>query len=62
MPFAKLFRSRWAALLWAGGILWTAVDVADSNGTSDVTTNRVDATGEPVNDVDLSVLASAIKD
>ena len=24
----RLFRSRWAALLWAGGILWTAYDVA----------------------------------
>lgn len=26
MPFRKLFLNRWAALLWAGGILWTAVD------------------------------------
>ena len=62
MPFAKLFRSRWVALIWAGGILWTAIDVADSGSVADITTNRVDATGEPVNDVDLSVLASAIKD
>jgi hypothetical protein len=30
MPSARLFRSRWAALLWAAGIVWTAVDVADS--------------------------------
>lgn len=30
MPFARLFRSRWAALIWAAGILWTAIDVADS--------------------------------
>jgi len=28
MPFSRLFRSRWAALLWAGGILWTAYDVS----------------------------------
>ena len=28
MPFARLFRSRWSALFWAGGILWTAYDVA----------------------------------
>ena len=62
MPFAKLFRSRWAALIWAGGILWTAIDVADSGGVADTATNRVDATGEPVNDVDLSVLASAVKE
>lgn len=29
MPYRKLFLSRWSALLWAGGILWTAIDVAD---------------------------------
>ena len=28
MPFSKLFRSRWSALLWSAGILWTAVDIA----------------------------------
>lgn len=29
-PFrhSSIFRSRWIALLWAGGILWTAVDFA----------------------------------
>jgi hypothetical protein len=28
MPgYSKLFRSRWWALLWAGGIIWTAVTV-----------------------------------
>ena len=30
MPFSRLFRSRWAALFWAAGIIWTAVDVAGS--------------------------------
>lgn len=29
MPFSRLFRSRWAALLWAAGIVWFAVDVAE---------------------------------
>lgn len=29
MPYARLFRSRWSALLWAAGILWTAYDVAE---------------------------------
>ncbi len=24
----SIFKSRWIALLWAGGILWTAVDFA----------------------------------
>jgi hypothetical protein len=27
----KIFRSRWAALLWAAGIVWTAYDVAEAN-------------------------------
>lgn len=30
IPSARLFRSRWAALLWAGGVLWTAADIAQS--------------------------------
>jgi len=27
----KIFRSRWAALFWAAGIVWTAYDVAEAN-------------------------------
>lgn len=27
---SRIFRSRWAALLWAGGIVWTAYDVAEA--------------------------------
>ena len=47
----RLFRSRWSALLWAGGILWTAYDVAAAApdpGSSAATANAgdmVDATG-----------------
>ena len=29
MPFSRLFRSRRAALIWAAGIIWVAVDIAD---------------------------------
>ncbi|WP_267388876.1 hypothetical protein [Sphingomonas sp. GC_Shp_3] len=68
MPYAKLFRSRWAALLWAGGILWTAVDfvgvaprhdaVAASNASDPST--QADANGMPVNSVDLATLANAM--
>lgn len=31
MGMGKIFRSRWAALLWAAGIVWTAYDVAEAN-------------------------------
>jgi hypothetical protein len=65
MPFAKLFRSRWSALIWAGGILWTAVDVAgDAPATrSDnetATAAPTDATGEAVQNSDLVALAAAL--
>ena len=66
MPFAKLFRSRWAALIWAGGILWTAVDVAgydpphkpDHQATAAVA--PTDATGEAIQNSDLVALAAAL--
>ncbi len=66
MPFAKLFRSRWTAALWAGGILWTAYDVAgaapaDPPVAAVNATNQADApidvTGTPVSADDLAVLA-----
>lgn len=31
----SIFKSRWIALLWAGGILWTAVDFAGGRSPSD---------------------------
>lgn len=48
-PFrtSSIFRSRWMALLWAGGIIWTAINVAGSppvGGGNQMT----DATGTPV--------------
>jgi hypothetical protein len=59
---ANLFRSRWTALLWAAGVLLTAVmtigfgpDAGPGNGA------MVDATGAPVQDADLKALQSAIE-
>lgn len=65
MPYAKLFRNRWAALLWAGGILWTAIDVAGyaPARTPDPVTNvaaDTDATGEVVQNSDLAILAGVM--
>ena len=34
MPLRWIFRSRWAALLWAGGICYSAVEFADGDGTA----------------------------
>ncbi len=66
MPSSKIFRNRWAALLWAGGILWTAYDVAGAAPASNAATENhaasadTDATGVAVENGDLSVLANAM--
>lgn len=62
---SRLFRSRWSALFWAGGILWTAYDVASGQLQGAPTGNGqaaagTDATGEAVNTADLTVLANAM--
>ena len=63
---AKIFRSRWAALFWAGGIVWTAYDVAEANAPDPAAGNASaagqDATGEAVTNADLAVLANALGD
>lgn len=73
MPYAKLFRSRWSALIWAAGILWTAADVAgyaparktdtSTNATAQANASapaETDATGEAVQNSDLAILASVM--
>jgi len=69
MPFAKLFRNRWAALIWAGGILWTAVDVAGFAPAKShdagvqqakAIAAETDATGEVVKNSDLAILAGVM--
>jgi hypothetical protein len=35
MRFSSLFRSRWLALFWSVGIVWTAVDVSGAFDKSD---------------------------
>ena len=61
---SKIFRSRWSALFWAAGIIWTAYDVASANAPDPVTNNSVaadtDATGVAVDNRDLAVLANAM--
>ena len=65
MFLARLFRSRWAALIWAGGILWTAIDVAGVAPAKTAPGNSAsaptDATGAMVGNDDLAILANAMK-
>ena len=64
MISTRIFRSRWSALFWAGGIIWTAYDVASANTPDPVTNNAnaadTDATGVTVDNGDLAVLANAM--
>lgn len=67
MSFAKLFRSRWSALLWAGGVLWTAYDVAAGSPPRTAPANTAapapeDATGTPYSNDDLATLANIAGD
>lgn len=59
--FARLFRSRWAALFWAAGVVWTAYDVAGAAPARAPAhaAAPTDALGEPVDRAALEVLANA---
>ncbi|MCK8457378.1 hypothetical protein [Sphingomonas faeni] len=64
--FSRLFRSRWTALFWSTGILWTAYAVAadapepPTNATSGAATAQpTDATGVTFDARDLAILANA---
>lgn len=62
IPSPRIFRSRWFALLWVAGIIWTAVDVAGStSGGGQDRGHRIaaDGSGAPVDAADLAVLANA---
>ena len=63
LPPRRLFRSRWVALLWAGGVIWTAVDVAGSApapSASHTAAGPVDAMGDEANAADLAAIANVI--
>ena len=56
--FSRLFRSRWAALFWSAGVVWTAYDIADANAGPPAQ-GTADATGEAITPADLATLANA---
>jgi len=62
VPYAKLFRSRWAALLWAGGIVWAAADfVGAAPSKPAVAANATAETDAGVDANDLAVLADVMQ-
>jgi hypothetical protein len=70
MGFRKIFLNRWSALLWAGGVLWTAIDTvgfgppaqapATAAARPTPAADQTDAMGTAVNSDDLAVLANAM--
>jgi hypothetical protein len=52
---SSVFKSRWMALLWAGGILWTASEFADSQPHHTATGNAAQ------NDADSADVQAAVK-
>ncbi|AQR74326.1 hypothetical protein [Sphingomonas sp. LM7] len=61
---ARLFRSRWAAMFWAAGVIFTAVTTigfGDSEGKA-VESTLVDATGANVSDADLAMLQNFLSE
>ncbi|WP_267397385.1 MULTISPECIES: hypothetical protein [unclassified Sphingomonas] len=70
LPSPRIFRSRWTALIWAGGIVWAAVDIAGSapgkpagNETAAVQngqTGLTDPLGDPVDAADLKTIANLV--
>ena len=64
LPSPRLFRSRWAAVLWAAGILWLAFDVSQNGGEqphkAGAATTTNDVTGTPVDDSDTRDAVSAL--
>jgi hypothetical protein len=51
--YSSIFRSRWMALLWAAGILWTAYDFAAPDG--DAAGNN-QASDMPINSADVAAI------
>jgi len=66
MGSSRIFRSRWSALFWAAGVIWTAYDVASASAPAPqgnvADPAPTDATGAAVDNGDLAILANAMRD
>jgi hypothetical protein len=66
MRSSSIFKSRWMALLWAGGMIWLALDVAGGASTpSNTAANQddvavTDASGQPATSEDSEKVAKAL--
>jgi hypothetical protein len=57
--YQTIFRSRWMALLWAAGILWTAYDFAAPDGDA-AGNNQQAASDMPLNAADVAAIQAQL--
>jgi hypothetical protein len=55
--YSSIFRSRWMALLWAAGILWTAYDFAAPDGDN---TGNNQSADMPINSADIAAMQAEL--
>lgn len=59
---SSIFKSRWVALLWAAGMIWFALDVAEPPATTTTNADQAtDVTGAPISSDDEEKIADIIK-
>jgi hypothetical protein len=60
--YSTIFRSRWMALLWAAGILWTAYDYAapDSNAAAGNNQQAASDDGGSLSNADVAALKDSL--
>ena len=56
---SSIFKSRWVALLWAAGMIWFALDVAEPPATA-TKAEATDITGAPISSDDEERVADII--
>jgi hypothetical protein len=54
--YSTIFRSRWMALLWAAGILWTAYDFAVPDSGAAAGNNQQASDEIPINQADIAAI------
>jgi hypothetical protein len=61
---SRIFRSRWTALLWAAGVIFTAVTTIGlgDSGQHAAEAALIDATGANVSNTDLAVLENLLSE
>ena len=70
MKHSTIFRNRWWAVLWAAGIVYTAIQIAgpdpkasaDGNNSVAAASGETDALGQPVDDEQVRKIAARLDD